>query len=201
MGFDEEKKIFFFNAICHRFIWNPMMNVFDAFYQFSSSFRQDLFSIQMKVILLFLLIINGFHGAIVDVDHPFLSSLIKLIFKSSQFQLADCSSNFILKSNSSVYEKNKPIEGERMLMSVKQFFLFVCFSVTFESKSFDRTFRDLILYVEDHQGHFVGEWKSDDSQLISLSNRAIVDISQRSQTQVQALWYPESDLIGDVSIK
>ena len=75
------------------------------------------------------------------------------------------------------------------------------FIVAIRSVRPDRYFVGIYLFAQDNQDNVVGNWKATDLLTESATCGGLMHNSDLKKTNIEALWYASSNVIGDVTIK
>ena len=65
----------------------------------------------------------------------------------------------------------------------------------------DKTFIGILLLAQDNKSTNVGSWKTSDSSFESISCGGVMHNSNVGKTNIQAVWHPPSNIIGNIIIK
>ncbi|CAF4169469.1 unnamed protein product, partial [Rotaria sordida] len=139
----------------------------------------------MKISIVFFLltICSLFHEGINLSDGKFSNTCDKIVLEQYNVNPTTCSSNFIIKSSQSTYTIDEPIH------------------VTIQSTLPDKKFVGIYLFAQDTKNINVGSWKITDLLIESVSCGGLMHNSKIEKTSIETVWYPSSNVVGDVMIK
>ncbi|CAF0777541.1 unnamed protein product [Rotaria sordida] len=139
----------------------------------------------MKISIVFFLltICSLFHEGINLSDGKFSNTCDKIVLEQYNVNPTTCSSNFIIKSSQSTYTIDEPIH------------------VTIQSTLPDKKFVGIYLFAQDTKNINVGSWKITDLLIESVSCGGLMHSSKIEKTSIETVWYPSSNVVGDVMIK
>lgn len=81
------------------------------------------------------------------------------------------------------------------------FFSIYAYIVIISSNTQEKTFVGIYLFAQDSNGINVDGWTSTDSLVESTSCNGLMHKTKTKKTNIEAVWYPSSNVAGDITIK